>query len=99
MLFQSIETHAHMQGDYDRQWIHTAVALLKAYVEDNAMDLLCGMGDKNTYVKRLVDKVVDAASRSEGGMRLSNSPRIQSHRKLHRPCVSGSAYNKCHTLA
>ena len=40
MLFQSIETHTRMGKDRDRQWIHTALNFVKAYVEKVALDLL-----------------------------------------------------------
>ena len=66
MLFQSIEAHALMQGKNDRQWIHTALSLLKAYTE-GSVDLLYGMADKDVYIRRLCESVVEAASSLDSG--------------------------------
>lgn len=67
MLFQSIEAHERMQGKSDRQWIHTALALLKAYAEGTSLDLLYGVRNKDVYIQRLCDSVVEAASSLDNG--------------------------------
>lgn len=67
MLFQSIEAHASSQSNHDRQWVHTAMAFLNAFVEDARMDLLVGVQDKKEYVKTLVDALLSTAASLESG--------------------------------
>ena len=67
MLFQSIESHARLQNKHDRQWIHTAVAFIKAYQKEGSMDLLSGMIDKDAYITRLVNHIVEAAGNVDSG--------------------------------
>ena len=62
MLFQSMETSNRLQNNHDRQWIHTAMSFLKAYVDDSRLELLIGVQDKEAYVKNLIESVIIAAS-------------------------------------
>lgn len=56
-----------MRTDHDRQWIHTALAFLKSYVDGNGVELLSGVQSKEQYVTRLTESVVGAATEIEGG--------------------------------
>lgn len=67
MQLQSLETHAKMQTNHDRQWIHTAVAFIKAYMEDGSKDLLDGLIDKDAYLKRLMNIIVENSNKIDGG--------------------------------
>ncbi|KAH8117364.1 trafficking protein particle complex subunit 10, partial [Phellopilus nigrolimitatus] len=76
MLFQSIETHARMQNVRDRQWIHTAMTFIKAYVEDNTLELLSGVKDKDVYIASLIKSVIDAASQIDTDLQFQEQPMI-----------------------
>ena len=67
MLFQSIETHARMGKDRDRQWIHTALNFVKAYVEKVALDLLYEIKDMELYVEQLIESAIKVSNSVDGG--------------------------------
>ena len=56
-----------MQNEHDRQWIHTALAFIKSYVEGNGVELLSGVPSKDQYISRLVEAVIEASTKVEGG--------------------------------
>ncbi|KAL5529216.1 hypothetical protein ACEPAG_5190 [Sanghuangporus baumii] len=66
MQLQSLETHAKMKNDHDRQWVHAALAFIKAYMEDTSIDLLSGLIEKDMYLKHLVDLIVENSSQIDG---------------------------------
>ncbi|EJD05845.1 uncharacterized protein FOMMEDRAFT_79224 [Fomitiporia mediterranea MF3/22] len=74
MLFQSVETHVRLRSDHDRQWIHIVAAFLKAYLEDNSMNLLDGMTDKCAYIRRLIENVAEAAPQVDGELVFHDHP-------------------------
>ena len=56
-----------MQNDHDRQWMHTALAFIKSYLEDNGTDFLTGLAVRDQYISRLAEAIVEASSKVEGG--------------------------------
>ena len=73
MLFQNIETHSRMQKDHDRQWIHTALAFVKSFVDGDGVDILSGLQNRDQYITRLMEAVIEASTRVEGGPFVFNS--------------------------
>lgn len=67
MLFRSIETHSRMQNDHDRQWIHTALAFIKTYLEGNGTEFLSGFQARDQYISRLVEAIIESSTKVEGG--------------------------------
>ncbi|PAV23661.1 er to golgi transport-related protein [Pyrrhoderma noxium] len=74
MLFQSIETHTRMGKDRDRQWIHTALNFVKAYVEKVALDLLYEIKDMELYVEQLVESAIKVSNSVDGDLLFQDHP-------------------------
>ena len=67
MLSRAIDTHAELQKPKDREWIHTLLSFLRAYVESLDDKLLMHETDKSVYVSRLVTEMHTAAETLDTG--------------------------------
>ncbi|KAI5124589.1 hypothetical protein M0805_003108 [Coniferiporia weirii] len=76
MLYQSIETHSRMQSAHDRQWIHVAMSFIKACMEDDVPEIFHTVHDKNAYITRLLETVINAASKLDADVPFQEQPML-----------------------
>lgn len=67
-LFNSLQNHKRNNSNYDREWMHTAMAFLKTHVNGIKKGLLVGVSDVETYVAELLERVCQSSSRLDSGM-------------------------------
>ena len=65
VLSRALDTHAALDQQHDREWIHTLLAFLAAYVTTMGKDLLMDQQDSETYLTDLVEALRKASAELE----------------------------------
>jgi trafficking protein particle complex subunit 10 len=68
MLSQALDTHELMKKPKDREWMHTFLNFLSAYVQDIGSALLMQVEDKVAYMSHLVAAMKSCASEMDSGL-------------------------------
>ena len=69
VLSRALDTPAALDQQHDREWIHTLLAFLAAYVTTMGKDLLMDQQDSETYLTDLVEALRKASAELEQGER------------------------------
>ncbi|KAL1742258.1 trafficking protein particle complex subunit 10 [Schizophyllum fasciatum] len=72
VLSRALDTHAALGQQHDRNWIHTLLAFLEAYVTTMGKELLMDAEDSEVYLKNLVESLRAASAELEQELRHSD---------------------------
>ncbi|KAI5899814.1 uncharacterized protein SCHCODRAFT_02524907 [Schizophyllum commune H4-8] len=76
VLSRALDTHAALDQQHDREWIHTLLAFLAAYVTTMGKDLLMDQQDSETYLTDLVEALRKASAELEQELQHSDHPAV-----------------------
>jgi trafficking protein particle complex subunit 10 len=67
MLYKAANVHSEMEKPKNADWVHIALAFLRAYVEGLGSELLIDDDDKTVYISHLVKGIIQASEELQTG--------------------------------